>query len=72
MARLRKGQAAQWNWGKHRGEGKVAETFTRDVTRTIKGIQVKRHGTPEEPAYLLKQEDGGKVLKSESELKGKS
>ena len=69
---LRKGQGARWKWGKGTGEGKVAETFTRDVTRTIKGAKVTRHATADEPAYLLKQADGGRALKSESELKGKS
>ena len=72
MAHLRKGQGVEWKWGSHHAEGKVAEKFTRDVTRRIKGTDVTRHATPDEPAYLLKQKDGGKVLKSESELKGRS
>jgi hypothetical protein len=29
---------------------------------------VKRNATKEEPAYLIRQEDGSEVLKSESEL----
>jgi len=72
MAHLRKGQKVAWTWGAHSAEGKVAERFTEDVTRRIKGTDVKRHATPEEPAYLVRQEDGARVLKSESELKGKS
>lgn len=72
MAHLRKGQEAEWKWGKHKGEGEITEKFTSDVTRTIKGTKVVRHATSDEPAYLLKQKDGGRVLKSESELKGKS
>lgn len=72
MAHLRKGQKVAWTWGAHSAEGRVAETFTDDVTRRIKGAEVKRHATPEEPAYLVRQQDGSRVLKSESELKGKS
>ena len=72
MAHLRKGQSAEWKWGKGTGEGVVTETFTSDVTRTIKGTKVKRQATGGEPAHMLKQKDGSRVLKSESELKGKS
>lgn len=72
MAHLRKGQSTEWKWGKNAGEGQVAEKFTSDVTRIVKGTKVVRRATSDEPAYLLKQKDGGRVLKSESELKGKS
>ena len=65
---LNKGADVTWKWGKGEGEGKVAERFTHDVTRKIKGKEIKRKATPEEPAYLVSQEDGGRVLKSESEL----
>lgn len=71
MIHLRKGQSAEWTWGRGTGEGKVSQTFTHDVTRTIKGKEITRHASKEKPAYLLKQADGGRVLKSESELKGK-
>lgn len=70
MADLKKGSKAEWQWGKGNGEGEVVEKFTSDVTRTIKGTKVTRHATNDEPAYLLKQKKGGRVLKSESELKG--
>ena len=72
MAHLRKGQRAEWKWGKGSGEGTVSEKFTSDVTRTIKGTQVLRRASSDVPAYLLEQKDGRKVLKSESELKGKT
>lgn len=72
MAHLKKGQRAEWNWGNGIGEGKIVETFTADVTRRIKGKDITRHASKAEPAYLLKQEDGSRVLKSASELKGRS
>jgi hypothetical protein len=68
MPKLRKGAKVEWSWGAHRANGKVAESFEGDVTRTIKGEKVKRTASHDEPAYLIIQEDGGRVLKSHSEL----
>lgn len=65
---FRKGTAVTWTWGTHRAEGKIAETFTSDVTRTIKGETITRKASDDEPAYLIVQEDGGRVLKSASEV----
>ncbi|PZN93720.1 MAG: DUF2945 domain-containing protein [Hyphomicrobiales bacterium] len=66
---LRKGTAVRWNWGSGTAEGKVEEVFTRPVSRTIKGKRIRRNGSQEKPAYLVKQEDGDRVLKSHGELK---
>lgn len=68
MAKFRKGAKVAWAWGAYKAEGKIAESFTHDVTRTIKGEKIKRKASAEEPAYLITQEDGGRVLKSHSEL----
>jgi Hypervirulence associated proteins TUDOR domain len=62
------GKAVKWNWGSGTGQGKVKEKFERRVQRTIKGAKVVKNGTSENPAYLIEQEDGGKVLKRGSEL----
>lgn len=72
MAQFRKGSKVEWAWGKGKGEGKIVETFTDAVERTIKGEHIKRNASVEEPAYLIEQEDGGRVLKSRSELKSAS
>jgi hypothetical protein len=63
-----KGAHVVWRWGAHEAEGIVAEAFTRRVRRTIKGKTVIGNGTPEEPAYFIRQGDGGRVLRSQSEL----
>jgi hypothetical protein len=68
MQAFAKGTKVRWNWGAHKAEGRIAESFTRDVTRTIKGERVKRKASADEPAYLVAQEDGDRVLKSHSEL----
>ncbi len=68
MQAFAKGTKVRWNWGAGTGEGKIAQSFEKPVTRTIKGEKIKRNASPEEPAYLIEQEDGGRVLKSHSEL----
>lgn len=69
MARhFSKGAKVSWRWGASEAHGEVLERFERRVTRTIKGEKIVRNGTREEPAYLVGQEDGGRALKSQSEL----
>jgi hypothetical protein len=66
--RFGKGQKVKWQWGSGEGKGKIAERFERDVTRTLKGSEVTRHGSTDNPAYLIEQDDGDQVLKLGSEL----
>jgi len=65
---MKKGDTVKWNWGSGTAEGKIVEKFTEKVTRTIKGKEITRNASTEEPAYLVEQEDGDRVLKSASEL----
>lgn len=69
MQKYRTGTSVEWTWGKGKGTGRIAKSFTEDVERTIEGADIKRKATSEEPAYLIEQEDGGKVLKSHSEIR---
>lgn len=50
-------------------QGKITDKFEKRVQRTIKGAKVVKNGTADNPAYLIEQEDGDKVLKRGSELK---
>lgn len=68
MTKFRKGTKVQWKWGSGTGQGKITESFTEDVERKIEGSVIKRKASGSEPAYLIEQEDGGRVLKSHSEL----
>ncbi len=63
------GDSVQWNWGKSKAWGKIKEVFYNPVTKKIKGTDVKRNASKDKPAYLIEQENGQQVLKSESELK---
>ncbi|ODT71956.1 MAG: DUF2945 domain-containing protein [Pelagibacterium sp. SCN 63-23] len=65
---LRKGSKVTWKWGANTASGKIVERFTQPVSRVIKGSEVKRHASAKEPAYLIEQEDGDRVLKSRSEV----
>lgn len=65
---FRKGQKVRWQWGQGEGTGTVAERFERTVTRTLKGSEITRNGDTDNPAYLIRQEDGDEVLKLGSEL----
>lgn len=64
-----KGERVEWDWGRGTARARVEEVFPRRVSRTIKGKRITRNGSPERPAYLLVQEDGGQVLKLHSELR---
>ncbi len=63
-----KGDRVKWNWGNGTGEGEVTEVFTERVTRTIKGSEITRDADSDNPAYMIEQDDGDRVLKSQSEL----
>lgn len=61
-------QYVKWDWGDGTAEGQVKQRFEREVTRTLKGNEVTRDGSEDNPAYLIKQDDGDEVLKLGSEL----
>lgn len=69
MKKIRAGSRVEWTWGAHSAEGKVEQTFTDDVSRKIKGKVIRRKADDKEPALLIRQKDGGKVLKSRSEVR---
>jgi len=61
-------QYVEWDWGNGKGKGQIKERFEREVTRTFQGSEVTKDGGEDNPAYLIKQEDGDEVLKRGSEL----
>jgi hypothetical protein len=62
------GDKVTWNWANGTGSGKITKVYTRKITRTIKGSEITRNASEDDPAYLIEQEDGDEVLKSGSEL----
>ena len=69
---FRTDQYVQWNWGSGTAKGQIKDRFEREVTRTLKGSEVTRDGSGDNPAYLIRQEDGDEVLKLGSELQAQS
>ena len=65
---IRKGSEVKWKWGNSEATGKVAETYTREITKTIKGSEITRKGEEGNKALLIRQDDGSEVLKLESEV----
>ncbi|MGB3777475.1 MAG: DUF2945 domain-containing protein [Tunicatimonas sp.] len=65
---IQKGSTVRWKWGNGSAEGKVKETFSEEVTKTIKGSKITRKGESGNKALLIEQEDGDEVLKLESEV----
>ena len=63
-----KGDDVKWNWGQGQAEATVAEVHEDRVERTIDGKKQSRNGTADNPAYVLEQSNGKRVLKLHSEL----
>ena len=41
---IKRGTQVKWKWGNGSAEGKVEETYTEKVTKTIKGNEVTKEG----------------------------
>ena len=65
---IRKGTKVKWKYGNSEATGKVEETYTKEITKTIKDNEVTRKGESGNKALYIKQDDGDAVLKLESEV----
>lgn len=65
---MRKGTLVSWKYGTGTATGKIEETFRETVTRKLKGSDITRHGTADNPAFLIVQGNGERVLKLKSEV----
>lgn len=65
---IQEGSNVKWKWGNGTAEGKVTETYTDEVTKTIDGSEITRKGEQGNKALYIEQEDGSKVLKLEKEV----
>ena len=62
------GDTVKWNWGQGTADGRITQIYKERVSKTLKGSEIVREGSDDNPAYLIEQEDGDQVLKLESEL----
>jgi hypothetical protein len=67
MDNPKKGDQVSWKYGKGKAEGTIAEVHKEDVKRTVQGATVKRKGSADEPALVIKQGDK-RIVKSASEV----
>ena len=65
---FRKGSSIQWRWLGNTIEGVVIGVFTQPIVREIKSKKIKRNGSEENPAYLVKSAAGNEALNLGSEL----
>jgi len=65
---IRQGTEVSWSWGTGTATGKVVEIHRSTVTRTLAGSEITRNGSDEDPAYVIEQDDGARVLKLASEV----
>jgi hypothetical protein len=66
--KMNKGDKVRWTWGQGEATGTIEDIFERRVTRRIKGKSITRNGSPDQPAILIRQDDGDRVLKLQSEV----
>ncbi|WP_375417394.1 DUF2945 domain-containing protein [uncultured Hymenobacter sp.] len=66
---MRKGSKVTWKYGTGTATGKIEEIHKEAVEKTIKGSKIHRNGTPDDPALVIVQDNGDKVIKLQSEVK---
>lgn len=69
---INKGDKVTWKWGRGVARGTVDEIHPEKTTRSIKGAKVTRKGTNKNPALIIKQKDGQRVMKAKREVKSAS
>jgi hypothetical protein len=62
------GSKIQWKWMGGTIDGVIEEVFFGPIEKEIKGKKIKRNGSVEKPAYLVKSEAGNYALKLHTEL----
>ena len=67
MATVKKGDEVTWKNGKGEAKGTVAEVHNEDIEETVQGTKVKRKGSTDKPALVLRQ-GTKKIVKSASEV----
>ena len=65
---LQPGDTVEWQWGSGTATGKINSIFEKKTTRTIKGSEITRNGSVDDPALYIEQQDGDTVLKLSSEV----
>lgn len=62
------GTKVKWKWAGGIVDGVVEEVYEGPVEREIKGSKIKRNGSVQKPAYLVRSTAGNLALKLQTEL----
>ena len=65
---IRQGTDVKWKRGRDYAVGTVSERHESTVSRYLSGTDITRHGSPEDPALVIVQDDGSRVLKLAHEV----
>ena len=68
---MRKGTPITWKYGTGTASGKIESVHKEPITRTLKGSEITRNGSVEDPAFVIVQANGDRVLKLRSEVSRK-
>lgn len=68
MSEISQGAKVKWEWGLGTATGTAQNAFVESVKRTLKGSEIARNGSDDDPALLIKQKDGDEALKLRSEV----
>ena len=66
------GDDVSWKWRGGYIFGEVVEVYFQPVVKVLKGKSIKRNGSPDKPAYLVKSEANNYALKLITELEEKN
>ncbi|TDN36077.1 DUF2945 domain-containing protein [Hymenobacter sp. UV11] len=66
---MRKGTQVNWKYGTGTATGKIESVHKESITRKLKGSDITRNGTEDNPAFVIVQDNGDRVLKLKSEVK---
>jgi hypothetical protein len=66
---MRKGTKVSWKYGVGSATGKIESIHKEPITQKIKGHDIHRNGSADDPALVIVQDNGNKVLKLQSEVK---
>ena len=64
-----KGERVEWDWATGSASGRIEEIHADRIERTLKGSRIVRNGSADNPALVIRHEDGGEVLKLASEVR---
>jgi hypothetical protein len=69
MSNIHKNDSVTWEWGNGTAKGKVESVSTEKTSIQSEGSHITRNASKDNPAIVIVQSDGTKVLKSARELK---